>query len=530
MAITNLLGTTWRVPVGWSAVAGYGVFYVDYEARLQIASNYTVQFYNGARIGIGCTTNNAATQDIADRIYFSTSNSTHSIKPPAGNIRSITFWGGADLTNPDLISWLEEYGELVSIKKYTLLCSGNTAYSSNEKRFRKLLMPGLYDADDNLVASWNALTTTYGMNCEADYTSPTYNTDSASPCYVLNNNSALASGVKLIISNCITKIGNFAFRDCTSLESITIPQSVNKFGASAFENCTFEYVYYTGDMAHWCGIDCFSGDYIEDEEGSSDKPAIIEITTTGSPCCADTNLYIDNELVEDVVIPYGVTSIGNCAFRHCSTLKSVTIPNSVTSIGNSVFAFCTSLTNATLADSITNIGKSMFAGCSSLTSANIPNGMTYVPYGMFMETAITSIIIPDSVKIIEYAAFQLCKKLSSIVIPDSVTVLEQGAFLNCSSLKSVTGGNGLTSIGYACFTYDPITSITIPDSVTHISMGAFYGTSLTSATFKDTTTWYATSTEGATSGTNLSSSSLASTSTAATYLKSTYAFHYWYKK
>ena len=155
MAITNLLGTTWRVPVGWSAVAGYGVFYVDYEARLQIASNYTVQFYNGAQIGIGCTTNNAATQNIADRIYFSTSNSTHSIKPPAGNIRSITFWGGADLTNPDLISWLEEYGELVSIKKFTRIYSGAVAYSNGGKCFRKLQNTEyVEESTDSIIGTW----------------------------------------------------------------------------------------------------------------------------------------------------------------------------------------------------------------------------------------------------------------------------------------------------------------------------------------------------------------------------------------
>lgn len=413
-----------------------------------------------------------------------------------------------------------------------LFIDNSPVISIGGKCFKKLSSSngGLYDANDNLVASWGTLSTTYGMDSEKDYTSATYKTDKASPYYVLKNNSELSSGVKLIVSNGVRKIGNFAFMDCTSLKSITIPESVIKFGEGAFKNCKFQQVYYTGDVASWCAIDCFAGEYTEDnDQGYDEGSALIEVEN-GSPCCATTKLYINNELVVDLVIPYGVTSIGACAFRHCSTMKSLSIPDTVTSIGNSAFAFCTSITGVTLPNSLTSIGKSIFAGCSSLKSGNIPTNATYVAYAMYSETAITSITIPSGVTSIGRCAFQLCEKLTSIDIPDSVTKIYPSAFAGCYALKSVSLGNGVTSIGNIAFAYAPITSITIPKSVTFISEGVFYYTSLTSATFMDTEGWYVATTEGATSGTNLSSSNLANTSTAAKYLKTSYVTRFWYKK
>ena len=410
---------------------------------------------------------------------------------------------------------------------------GDVVATGKSKQFRELCRGtgALYDTNNNLIASWDTLVNTYGMNCEKEYTSSTYKTDNASPYYILSNNSALSSGTRLVIDESVTNVGNYAFKDCTWLESIKIPSSVVKFGEGAFDCCQFNEVYYEGDIASWCAIDIATSEYSEGEigEDNGSESNIIEIVC-GSPCCKNTQLYIDGEKVVNLVIPLGVTSIGDATFRHCSTLTSVEIPDSVNYIGNSSSAFCTSLTSVAIPNSVTKIGCSAFAGCSSLTSGNIPTNITYVPYGMYMETPITSITIPDGVTYVGMAAFQLCTKLTSIVIPNSVTSIKDGGFCQCTSLKTITLGSGITDIGQIAFAYAPCTRITIYDNVTSISYGAFYGTSLTSATFKDTTGWYVTSTEGATSGTNLSTSNLANTSTAATYLKSTYGLRYWYKK
>ena len=87
-------------------------------------------------------------------------------------------------------------------------------------------------------------------------------------------------------------------------------------------------------------------------------------------------MYLNGELVTDLVIPDGVTSIGDYAFYNYNSLTSVTIGNGVTSIGSSAFDGCTSLKSITIPDSVTSIGESAFSGCSGLTSVTFknPNG------------------------------------------------------------------------------------------------------------------------------------------------------------
>ena len=122
-----------------------------------------------------------------------------------------------------------------------------------------------------------------------------------------------------------------------------------------------------------------------------------------------------------------MTSIGDEAFRFCTSLTSINIPNSVTSIGWGAFRDCTSLTSITIPDSVTNIGKGTFRNCTSLTS----------------------ITIPDSVTSIGSSAFEDCTSLTSIKIPDSVTYIGDGVFKNCTALTVIKGYSGSYAESYA---------------------------------------------------------------------------------
>ena len=120
-----------------------------------------------------------------------------------------------------------------------------------------------------------------------------------------------------------------------------------------------------------------------------------------------------NKGIQSVVIPEGVTEIGNCAFDGCSSLTSVTIPEGVTEICGGAFGRCISLTSVTIPKGVTEIGNCAFAGCDSLTSVTIPEGVTKIGHWAFEDcSSLTSVTIPDSVTEIGARAFNgtPCKK------------------------------------------------------------------------------------------------------------------------
>ena len=267
----------------------------------------------------------------------------------------------------------------------------------------------------------------------------------------------------------VTSIRGNAFRRCSGLTSITIPEGVTSIGSGAFSDCT----------------------------------SLASITIPSSVTSIGSSAFFDCTSLTSVILPEGVTSIGGDAFYCCTSLASITIPEGVTSIGNSAFERCTSLTSITIPEGVTSIGGYAFYKCLFLRSNFINNskcsdatnwGAVFYTEeeevdGMIIQNNVlvaargnlTIANIPEGVTSIGSYAFNRCSGLTSITIPEGVTSIGNYAFYRCSGLTSITLPEGVTSIGsYAFEGCTGLTSITIPSSVTSIGWNAFNNcTSLT---------------------------------------------------
>ena len=244
----------------------------------------------------------------------------------------------------------------------------------------------------------------------------------------------------------VTSIGSGAFHGCSSLTSITIPNSVTIIGNIAFDWCK---------KLTQINVDKANTTYssVNGVLFNKDKTELIR--------------YPEGKADTSYAIPNGVTSIGDWAFQSCNSLTSITIPDSVTSIGTMAFEDCSSLTSITIPDSVTSIDRHAFFVCRKLNQINVDTANTAY-------SSVNGVLFnKEKTKLIRYPEG---KADTSYSIPDGVTSIGNSAFYGCSNLTSITIPDGVTIIDINAFQYcRSLTSITIPDSVTYISAEAFDG-------------------------------------------------------
>lgn len=218
----------------------------------------------------------------------------------------------------------------------------------------------------------------------------------------------------------VTSIGSRAFSNCSSLTSISIPNSVTIIKERAFGEC-------------------------------------FNLTS--------------------VTIPNSVTIIEKLAFTYCTGLTSVVLGTNLKSIGEWAFQSCRNIVSITIPDSVNAIEESAFISCEGLITVTIGNGVTSIGNQAFYGCEnIVSLTIGSNVKTIGEAAFLGCGKLSNVNIPNSVTDIKKEAFAGCISLTSLFIGNNVSAIEEKSFQYcRSLTSITIPNSVKRIGDNAFDG-------------------------------------------------------
>lgn len=228
--------------------------------------------------------------------------------------------------------------------------------------------------------------------------------------------------ISVKIPNSVTKIGQYAFSSCHSLESVTIPESVTFIESYAFQHC---------------------------------------------------------EKLQSIILPSSITNISAYLFYNCAGLKSVTIPNTVEGIGSSAFGYCTGLSSIVLPESVTSIGSQAFR-YSGLTSIELPNSLENIANEVFLNcNQLTSVTIGTHVANIHSTAFNNCSKLNSIVwnatdFADFGSASLSPFYTYRNNIKSFTFGENVQHIpAFMCYEMSNLSRIDIPASVTSVGEGAF---------------------------------------------------------
>lgn len=219
-----------------------------------------------------------------------------------------------------------------------------------------------------------------------------------------------------------TSIGNYAFYQCSSLETVSFPSTLTSIGSYAFNYCTS---------------------------------------------------------LETVSIPNALTSIGSYAFSYCASLETVSFPSSLRSIGQYAFDTCRTLKEIDLSmTAITSLDHT-FPNCEALEKVSLPNTLNSIGVHALSYTALTEIVIPESVSSIGNYAFYSCTALKTAVLPSALTRIGDWAFAACA-LTGITLPDSVSSIGESAFSSCDFTEVVIPKSVSSIGRDVFsYCNSLT---------------------------------------------------
>lgn len=230
-------------------------------------------------------------------------------------------------------------------------------------------------------------------------------------------------------------IGDFAFRSCSSLRKLILPNSISQIGECAFGGCTsLKHIQLPNDerfrsIHRRAFLNCSSLEYIHIPESIG---TIEEWTFHG--CIVLQNIHL----------PTSIQYIAKRAFENCSTLKSMTVPSNVKSIGDRAFLHCSSLstfefvsteqeskTNTTAIPATTKVPPSQHSQLEEIGN-----------YSFYGCSSLQNIYIPNQTKDIGNYAFQDCDQLQRIRIPISLQNLGNGTFIGCPSLKTMMVSSG----------------------------------------------------------------------------------------
>ncbi len=277
----------------------------------------------------------------------------------------------------------------------------------------------------------------------------------------------------------VREIGTDAFRDCTNLQSVTLPVTIDTIEAGAFRGCTALTAIDIPATVEQMGSGVFAG-------CKALTDATIGIGVTRIP----SSTFSGCESLVNVNLPETVDDIDMYSFAGCTSLKSIDLPDRVRSIGFSAFEGCTALESIELPEDLWVVNGDAFAGCDSLTSVTIPSGVEHLDNNAFSGANFTDIHVDELNNVFKSIDGVLFKKDGTVLhsyprgrtgaytVPEGALVIDTRAFRDCTGLTGITLAESTATIMDNAFeNCTGLETLHIPAKLMSIRGGAFTGCS-----------------------------------------------------
>ena len=271
----------------------------------------------------------------------------------------------------------------------------------------------------------------------------------------------------------ITYISNQMFKNCKSLEYITIPEQIEYFGyvrycmdgnyEYPFEGCTSLKTVY------------FKAKNIESISDCLYLPSLTNIVIASTVDSLPDRAFSGYKYLENVTFENGLLVLPNECFKNCTGLKSITLPDSMMSVGKSAFENCYNIKSVTFSENLNTIADSAFKGCSSIENLSFNKNLREIGNNAFEEcSSVKNVTFNDSLNTIGESAFANCSSVEKVDLPESVSSLGTYAFAGCEGVKSVTLSSKLNYVNDGVFSgCSSLESVDLPDNISEIGANSF---------------------------------------------------------
>ena len=402
------------------------------------------------------------------------------------HIPSIEVWCAINFTSYTASPFYNNSSDLllyINGEKITdlVIPEGITSIGANAfygaKQFTSVTLPkGLIAVGENALCCPN-LTAVYTPGL-ADWCAIEFDGSDANPIYANSSTCSLYVGDKiftetvsdLILPEGITSVGSYAFYGFKNITSVTLPSTLTVIGDGAFSTCTgITSVTFNGGNISVKGTAFSNCSAIERvcAPSVSDWLSISFEKSKGNPTYYAENLYINGQLLTEVVIPSELSAIGNYAFYKCRSLASVTLHEGIRSIGKYAFYMCDDISELTIFSGDLHIGSRAFNYCD-IEKVYAPSWEEWLRIEL------------DSYAIV--AEYKSCKlylngeSASEVVFPEGTTRINDYVLCGFENIVSISMPDSVTEIGNSAFRQTSVTELDIPDGVTKIGSFAFEGT------------------------------------------------------